>query len=448
MLVEWLEVKNNIYACLEIGCAEVRLMVCNIRQERLYVLSQQSIVTAGIENGTVVNVNQIVEKLKRLKANVEADLKQDIQNVVLAIPSVECRIDNVVKSLELDSNQPISHDNIKHLFRDIITQPTYHDQVAINVMPRAFVVDDKNTIQNPLGIIGKELVLHAQKITASASVVYNLINIAELAGFRIADIVLGSITEMMYVLTPEQLKKGACHVNIGKGMTTITVVHSGKIVSSVSLSTGGQDVTKHISENLKIDEPLAEMLKLNFGKVCSESSSTEIIYADEVEGQFTCITRQMLSDSLTIKYENILKLVKQYLMENCYKYDQMDYIFTGGASEIEGLNTLAKKIFHQEVTICTPMMLGARSAKYVKLIGMATFIHEISLLTGQKSNIIDFSKYENVLVHAIDSREELEVVEETPKIKEQQERTFMDHKLENSGVLVRIFDMIFDEKVE
>ena len=54
MLVEWLEVKNNIYACLEIGCAEVRLMVCNIRQERLYVLSQQSIVTAGIENGTVV----------------------------------------------------------------------------------------------------------------------------------------------------------------------------------------------------------------------------------------------------------------------------------------------------------------------------------------------------------------------------------------------------------
>lgn len=81
MLVEWLEVKNNIYACLEIGCAEVRLMVCNIRQERLYVLSQQSIVTAGIENGTVVNVNQIVEKLKRLKANVEADLKQDIQNV-------------------------------------------------------------------------------------------------------------------------------------------------------------------------------------------------------------------------------------------------------------------------------------------------------------------------------------------------------------------------------
>ena len=62
-------------------------------------------------------MNQIVEKLKLLKANVEADLKQDIQNVLLAVPSVECRIDNVANSLELDPNQPISHANIKQLFR-------------------------------------------------------------------------------------------------------------------------------------------------------------------------------------------------------------------------------------------------------------------------------------------------------------------------------------------
>ncbi|AMC07639.1 cell division protein FtsA [Turicibacter sp. H121] len=447
MLVEWFEVKNNIYACLEIGCAEARMMVCNIRQERLYVLSQQSVVATGIENGNVVNVNQIVEKLKLLKANVEADLKQDIQNVLLAVPSVECRIDNVANSLELDPNQPISHANIKQLFRDIINQPTYHDQVAINIVPRAFVVDDKNAIQNPLGIIGKQLILHAQKVTASASLVYNLINIAELAGFRIADIVLGSVAETMYALTSEQLKKGACHVNIGKDMTTITVVHSGKVVSSVSLSTGGQDVTQHISDAFKVDEQTAEMLKLNFGRIYHESTAPEIIYADDLDGQFVCVTRQMLTDIITSRYEAILKVVKQYLIENCYKHDQMQYIFTGGASEIEGFNLLAKAIFAQEVTVFTPSMLGARSTKYVKLIGMATFIHEMSLLTGQKSNIIDFDQYANVIADSPLSMVESVPTEVTPKTKGH-DRTFMDHKLENSGVLVRIFDMIFDEKVE
>lgn len=447
MLVEWFEVKNNIYACLEIGCAEARIMVCNIRQERLYVLSQQSIVATGIENGNVVNVNQIVEKLKQLKANVEADLKQDIQNVLLAIPSIECRIDNVTNTLDLDPNQPISHANIKQLFRDNINQPTYHDQVAINIIPRAFVVDDNHAIQNPLGILGNELTLHAQKATASSSLVYNLINVAELAGFRIVDIVLGSVAEALYALSPEQLKKGACHVNIGKGMTTITVVHSGKVVSSVSLSTGGQDVTQAISEAFKVDEATAEMIKLNFGQLYHESTAPEIIYADEGDGQFVCITRQMLTDIITSRYEAIFKLIKQYLIENCYKHDQMDYVFTGGASEIEGFTWLAKTIFTQEVTVVTPSMLGARQAKYVKLIGMATFNHEMSLLIGQKSNIIDFDQYANVTPDTF-SNELPTVSLNTPVIDKGREKSFMDHKLENSGVLLRIFDMIFDEKVE
>ena len=122
--MEWFDLKNNIYACLEIGCAEARMMVCNIRQERLYVLSQQSVIVDGIENGNVVNVNQIVDKLKLLKSKVEADLKQDIQSVLLAIPSIECRIDNINTTLDLGTNRTISHADIKQLFREIINQPT------------------------------------------------------------------------------------------------------------------------------------------------------------------------------------------------------------------------------------------------------------------------------------------------------------------------------------
>ena len=124
-----------------------------------------------------------------------------------------------------------------------------------------------------------------------------------------------------------------------------------------------------------------------------------------------------------------------------------NYVFTGGASEIEGFTWLAKTIFTQEVTVVTPSMLGARQAKYVKLIGMATFNHEMSLLIGQKSNIIDFDQYANVTPDTF-SNELPTVSLNTPVIDKGREKSFMDHKLENSGVLLRIFDMIFDEKVE
>ena len=65
------------------------------------------------------------------------------------------------------------------------------------------------------------------------------------------------------------------------------------------------------------------MIKLNFGQLYHESTAPEIIYADEGDGQFVCITRQMLTDIITSRYEAIFKLIKQYLIENCYKHDQI-----------------------------------------------------------------------------------------------------------------------------
>ena len=142
MLVEWFEVKNNIYACLEIGSSEARILVCNIRQERLYVLSQQEILAEGIENGNVINVNQIVEILKNLKEKVEKDLHQEIQSVLLAIPSVDVNIENITTTLSVEANKPISPANVKQLFRNVINQPTYRDQVVVNIIPRSFIVDE------------------------------------------------------------------------------------------------------------------------------------------------------------------------------------------------------------------------------------------------------------------------------------------------------------------
>ncbi len=76
---------------------------------------------------------------------------------------------------------------------------------------------------------------------------------------------------------------------------------------------------------------------------------------------------------------------------------------------------------------------------------MATFIHEMSLLLGQKSNIIDFDQYANVTAEvALNGIEPLLTEAHSKPI--ERDKSFMDHKLENSGVLVRIFDMIFDKK--
>ena len=59
--------KNNIYTCIEIGSYEIKLLVCNLREERMFVLSQKSIESIGIERGQITNFDKLVGQIKKIK---------------------------------------------------------------------------------------------------------------------------------------------------------------------------------------------------------------------------------------------------------------------------------------------------------------------------------------------------------------------------------------------
>ena len=434
--------KNNIYACLEIGSSEARILVCNIREDKVYTISQQSVETEGMENGYVAQVNLLVQKLKALKVHVESDLNQKLQTVILSVPSVEVKIEDVESELILDETDVIGPEIIKRLFRQAMTRPTPAETVSVNLIPRAFSVDGGPLNNDPTGQKGSVVKMEALRAIAPAMLVYNLINAVELAGFRISDIMVGSTAEVLYGLGAVEKGKQLCHVNIGKSTTTISLAHGGKLSSTRALSIGGQEATVDISEALQVDEKTASLLKHHFGSVLNQNNPQEFIHVNESDSGFSYITRGMLENVLVGRYEMILKVVKQYLNENSFKTDNIEYVFTGGASEVEGFVEFAQKILEAKVSRQRPGMLGIRHGKFTALTGMAILSHELALLTGQKSQIIDFSQYTRA------KNQGMQQAGQNSERPISAERSFMDHKLENSGVLVRLFDMIFEEKAE
>lgn len=432
--------KNNIYACLEIGSSEARILVGNIRENRIYILSTHRVETEGLENGHVAQLGPLVQKLKSLKVYVESDLNQPLQTVTLSIPSVDVNMESLQVQLDLDSDEAIGSEQIKKLFRQAMSRPAPIETVSVNLLPRLFKVDDQEATSNPLGQKGRLLTMEASRAVAPSMLVYELINAVELAGFRVGDIMAGSTAEVLYSLGLVEPGKQVCHINIGKFSTTISIADGGKIYSTKSLSVGGQDATEDISEALHVDEKTANRLKHHFGSLQSRANPQEFIYVNESETGFSCITRGMLENVLIGRYEMILKVVKQYLTENAIKTGNMDYVLSGGASEIGGFVEFAQQFFGANVVLQRPSMLGIRQTKYARLVGMAILAHELALLTGQKAQIIDFAQYANA--------KEAVVPDKVGRPEQEMSKTFMDHKLENSGVLVRLFDKMFDEKAE
>ena len=94
---------------------------------------------------------------------------------------------------------------------------------------------------------------------------------------------------MMYVATPEQLYKGVCHVNIGKSTTTITVSQGGKVLSSVSLSIGGEHVTEEISEAFQIEKSEAWQTAIGLQAVDGLKTSAYLLDTakEHIEGKIS-----------------------------------------------------------------------------------------------------------------------------------------------------------------
>ena len=475
MLLEWFCLNNNIYACIEIGSFEIRMMVCNIREERFYVLSHKSIESVGVERGYITNFEKLVGQIKKLKKIVETDLKQPIKQVLLTVPAIDAGIENVSNKIDLDVNKQINSADVRKLFRNVINHTVDESHIAVNIIPRMFRIDESNVVQNPRGITGINLRIDAQKVLAPVTVVSNLVHAVETAGFRIADIFMGSISEALYALNVHGLSQRVCHINIGHSMTTVTVLNEGKIAFSQSLSVGGKDITKAIADAFSIDEDIADRLKIDFGKVDHDIDSVDeqVVYVADSKNNLNYITRRMLCAVVTEQCDIIFQVVRNHLNERAYGVkDEIHYALSGGTAEMSGIMEMFNRYLGDDYSLHRPSMLGIRDAKWCNLAGMAIFAHEISLLIGQKKSSIDMEFYNKtkpdnekkpsvvepqVVPDTVSFEKPVESSNSSPRVfgddlqiddgedKEVKQNDYMDHKLENSGVLVRLFDMIFNE---
>jgi len=515
-----ISLKNNIYTCIEIGSYEIKILVCNLREERLFVLAQKSIESIGIERGQITNFDKLVGQIKKIKELAELDLKQSLRNLILTVSPIDVVVENVIGKINLDVNQPISSDDVRKLFRQVMEQPHIETHLAVSLIPRLFRIDENHIVQNPRGLSGMSLGIEAQRVLMPTTTVSNLVHAVESSGFKVDDIIIGSISETLLALTTPEMYARTCHINIGHSMTTLTIVNDGKILHARSLSIGGRDITRAISEKFNIPEKIADQLKVAYGKVIPHAeviNDHQIIHVEDTNEEMRFITRGMLNEIITDWGDKLFKVIKVHIVDEMRLREQeYHYSLAGGTAELPNILYSLQSQLPMVATIHRPTMLGVRDAKFSGLVGVAIFAHEMTLLLGSNPNAqrLEFNveieavptgntlngrvrskndiipqvekldppfaqkKMENTKslkdaiagIPTLDSEKALdsEKVETTSEEatkpirvfgdfddipflgNEEPERVddYIDKKLENSGVLVRFFDRIFNESAQ
>ena len=227
-----------------------------------------------------------------------------------------------------------------------------------------------------------------------ATTVANLVHAVETSGFKVDEIIVGSIAETLLVLATPEMFARTCHINIGHGMTTLTVVNDGKIIHTHSLSIGGRDITRAIADEFEITEDIANQLKIRYGKViphAGEAPNNQVIYVDESKEEMKFITRGRLNEVITDLTSSLFKVIKTHIVDELRLREQeYHYSLTGATAELPNILYSLQSQLPMIATIYRPPMLGIRDAKFSSIVGVSIFAHELTLLLGSNPNAQKF----------------------------------------------------------
>ncbi|MDH3325793.1 MAG: cell division protein FtsA [Gammaproteobacteria bacterium] len=366
---------RNIIVGLDIGTSKVVAIVCEVNADDVVeIIGLGSHSSRGLKKGVVVNIESTVQSIKR--AIEEAELMSGCQ-----INSVYAGIaGSHIKSLNSHGivaikDQEVTAADVARVIDAARAVAIPADQKILHVIPQEFIIDNQDSIKEPVGMSGVRLEAKVHMVTGAVSAAQNIIKCIQRCGLTVNDVILEQLASSYSVLTEDEKELGVCVVDIGGGTTDIAVFIDGAIRHTAVIPIAGDQVTSDIAVALRTPSQYAEEIKIKYAcaltPMASPDDSIEVPSVGDRPPRR--LARQTLAEVVEPRYEELFALIQAELrragMEDMVA---AGIVLTGGSSKVEGVVELAEEVFHMPVRLGCPQFV----------IGMEDVIHNPIYATG------------------------------------------------------------------
>lgn len=352
--------KENTVVGLDIGTTKICAIVGEIVEDGVDIIGIGTAPSRGLRKGVVINIESTVESIRKAVEEAEVISGTQIHSVFTGIAGGHIRGINSHGICALRDHEVRAADVDKAIdAAQAVAIPL--DREVIHVIPQEFVVDDQDGIRDPVGMSGVRLEAKVHIVTAAVTSAQNIVKCCNRAGLNVNDIILEQLAAAESTLTPEEKDLGVAIIDIGGGTSDLAVFSGGSLVHTSVLSIGGNHIANDIAIGLRTPLVDAERIKQRHG--CALSSLVgreETIEVASVGGRSDrVISRQILSEIVEPRVEEIFTLIKQEIAKSGYE-DMIasGIVLTGGSNLLEGMPELAEQIFNLPVRRGIPKGIG------------------------------------------------------------------------------------------
>ena len=249
---------------------------------------------------------------------------------------------------------------------------------------------DGRSVEDPVGMRGQNVELAFWSILADESSIRMNLDIAHQYSLEVDDLILSSIASATLVAGPDLRRAGVLVIDMGAGVTDIALYRGGNIAFTGVVPVGGDHLTGDLAMGLRILEPYAEELKLEYGKAQSDSSDAEQdlwIIGNKTIGDRT-IRRKAIADIIHVRTVELFEIISKELGQLLEPAELgAGVLLTGGASKLPGIEQLASKVLGVPVSKANfPSGLGNElaQAENSTVLGLLHYGLEDHRLPGEK----------------------------------------------------------------
>lgn len=358
--------KENLITALDIGSWKVSAMIAERGDDgELTVLGTGQRESKGVRRGYVADMDITERSVREAVEQAERIAGLNIEDVWVSF-SAGGLVSNIASvEVELGGHR-IEQEDVDELLAAGRGSIDPDGRMVLHAQPTLYTIDGLQGVKKPLGLHADRLGVDIHVVAADGSPVRNLDLCVRSAHLEVKSIVASPVATGMACLSDEERELGVALVEIGAGVTNVSLFAGGVLVGLSSIPVGAADITDDIASAFGTRRDQAERMKCFYGSAtASPRDNHDMIEvaplsSDEEGGENARITRAALIAVIRQRLEHLMGEVSRALKELGFIGPVgRQVVLTGGGAELKGIADYAQGTLGRSVRIGRPRGLHA-----------------------------------------------------------------------------------------
>ena len=389
---------KEIISSLDIGSDTIKLVVGEMFNNELNVLSVSEVKSKGVKRGIIVNPDETVVSIKEVFSKCEDSLGIKINKVILTVPSYYAEFNVVEGEVDVNSEEgKVTPSDVINVLKSCVYNKVPSSKEFVAITPVEFKIDGDSKTSNPKGKKAKKLGCKAVLSMSPKKNIYTVLSMLERTGITVVDINYGSVADYYEFKNKEVDKKNSAVINIGDEKTEVSIFKKGILVETETMEIGAQNIDRDICYIYDISYEEARNLKEKFALATKRNASTS--WSSDVRtnsGEMIKINQYEISDIIYSRVREILALAKKQI-NVLTKLEISNIIITGGVSELNDFNLVSDEVFGRELEVYKAHEIGCRHNKYSSALGLIKYYYDKLSFREKVAYTVDASMQEELI---------------------------------------------------